>query len=42
MTQISREKAQKMLNMILDYEKEFEKDDKLTEMDATNRIKKIV
>lgn len=42
MTQISRDKAQKILNMILEYEKEFEKDDRLSEMEATNRIKKIV
>lgn len=42
MTQISRDKAQKILSMVLEYEKEFEKDDKLTEFDAINRIKRIV
>lgn len=42
MTEVSRDKAQKMLDMILEYEREFERDDKLTDVDAVYRIKKLV
>jgi hypothetical protein len=39
---IVKDKAQKILNMIIEFEREFEKDNGLTESDAVKRIKKIV
>lgn len=42
MTNINKEKARIIQNRVLEFEREFEKDDKKTDFEALKRIKEIV
>ncbi len=39
---VVREKAQKILNLIIELEKEYEKDNSIADSDVVKKIKKIV